>query len=34
MKDRDIELLKAMEDEEAIALEAEKVGWELQSFKL
>jgi hypothetical protein len=25
MKDRDVELLKAMEDEEAIALEAEKV---------
>lgn len=27
MKDRDIELLKAMDDEEAIALEAEKVSW-------
>lgn len=25
IKDRDVELLKAMEDEEAIALEAEKV---------
>lgn len=31
MKDRDIELLKAMEDEEAIALQAEKVSQELQN---